>query len=106
HLSNGATFGVMFAAMYAGTREATNQVRVQSTACGLAWQPIAWATLMAVGIELCLLASPYAPFSGIELTPRFVFVTMLAHIVFGLGLGAYFAWHTARWHLPATATAT
>ena len=97
HFSNGATFGVMFAAVYAGSRE--------SAACGLAWKPIAWATLMAVGIELCLLASPYASFFDIHLTTRFVVVTMIAHIVFGLGLGAYFAWHAAKWRLPALAAA-
>jgi hypothetical protein len=52
---------------------------------------------MAVGIELCLLASPYASFFGIPLTTRFVVVTLLAHIVFGLGMGAYFAWHATKW---------
>jgi hypothetical protein len=55
---------------------------------------------MAVGIELCLLVSPYATFFGIHLTIRFVVVTMAAHILFGLGLGAYFAWHASRWRLP------
>lgn len=95
HFSNGATFGVMFAAMYAGTREA---------ACGLAWQPIiAYATLMAVGIELCLLASPYISFFSITLTTKFVVVTIMAHLIFGLGMGAYFAWHAAKWRLPVSA---
>ena len=56
---------------------------------------------MAVGIEVCLLASPYAAFFGIHLTPRFIVVTLVAHIIFGLGLGAYFAWHAAKWRLPA-----
>jgi hypothetical protein len=55
---------------------------------------------MALGIELCLLASPYASFFGIPLTTRFVVVTLLAHIVFGLGMGAYFAWHATKWRLP------
>ncbi|MCC7292076.1 MAG: hypothetical protein IT449_08460 [Phycisphaerales bacterium] len=95
HFSNGATFGVMFAALYAGAKEAIGAVRVR------AWKPILWATLMAVGIELCLLASPYAKFFDIHLTTRFVVVTMLAHIVFGLGLGVSFAWHAARWRLHA-----
>lgn len=103
HFSNGATFGVMFAAMYAGGREAIGEVR--GTAIGSrAGRTVAWATLMAVGIELCLLASPYAPFFGIQLTPRFIVVTMLAHVVFGLGLGACFAWSAARWRLPTTTT--
>jgi hypothetical protein len=96
HFSNGATFGVMFAAMYVGSQEAMKATN-QPAACGLAWKPIACATLMAVGIELCLLASPYASFFGIQLTPRFVVVTMIAHIIFGLGLGTYFAWHAAKW---------
>lgn len=98
HFSNGATFGVMFAAMYAGAREAIGATPSS------AWTAIPWAALMAVGIELCLLASPYASFFGIHLTPRFVVVTMAAHIIFGLGLGAYFAWHASRWRLPAANT--
>jgi hypothetical protein len=95
HFSNGATFGVMFAAMYAGAREAIGESR------GSAWRAVPWAMLMAVGIELCLLASPYAAFFGIHLTPRFIVVTMIAHVIFGLGLGVYFAWHAAKWRMPA-----
>ena len=95
HFSNGATFGVMFASLYAGGREAIGAAR------GGAWRAILWAVLMAVGIELCLLLSPYAKFFGIQPTPRFVVVTMIAHLIFGLGLGAYFAWHAARWRMPA-----
>ncbi len=95
HFSNGATFGVMFASLYAGAREAYGQVQ------GGEWKAIGWATLMAAGIELCLLASPYAAFFGVAVTPRFVVVTLVAHIIFGLGLGAYFAWHAARWRLLA-----
>ncbi len=95
HFSNGATFGVMFASLYAGAREAFGP------AGGSTWKAIPWAMLMAVGIELCLLASPYAAFFGIHLTPRFITVTLIAHIIFGLGLGAYFAWHAGRWRLPA-----
>jgi hypothetical protein len=83
----------MFAAAYAGAREAYG-----ADASG-AWKAVPWAALMAVGIELCLLVSPYAGFFGIHLTPRFVAVTMAAHIIFGLGLGAYFAWHASRWRL-------
>lgn len=98
HFSNGATFGVMFAAAYAGTREAYG-----ADAPG-AWKAVPWAALMAVGIELCLLASPYAGFFGIHLTPRFIAVTMAAHIIFGLGLGACFAWQASRWRLPAVET--
>jgi hypothetical protein len=99
HFSNGATFGVMFASMYAGAREAFG------AASGNAWKTIACAALMAVGIELCLLASPYAAFFGIHMTPQFIVVTMIAHIIFGLGLGAYFAWHAARWRMTPAANA-
>lgn len=97
HFSNGATFGVMFAAMYAGATESLGSARA-----GL-WRPVAWGTLMAVGIECCLLASPYARFFGIHLTARFVVVTMLAHVIFGIGLGACFAWHARRWRLSSPA---
>ena len=50
--------------------------------------------------------SPYAKFFSIAMTPRFVVVTLIAHVVFGIGLGAYFAWNARRWPLrvaPATA---
>lgn len=99
HFSNGATFGVMFAAMYAGAKEAIGAARAG------VWKPVFWATIMAVGIEVCLLVSPYARFFGIHVTTRFVVVTILAHITFGLGLGAWFAWHGRRWRLPQSAIA-
>lgn len=104
HFSNGATFGVMFAAMYAGAKEAIGAARAG------AWRPVLWATLMAVGIEICLLVSPYSKFFGIDMTMRFVAVTVAAHVIFGLGLGAYVAWHAGRWRLgtsdaPALAAA-
>ena len=112
HFSNGATFGVMFAAMFGGGRDAyvgkflrySHRARQQHSPASM-WKPIACATLMAVGIELCLLASPYARFFGIQLTTRFVVVTMIAHIIFGLGLGAYYAWHAAKWR-PLQAAVT
>src|SRR6476620_5352419 len=57
HFSNGATFGVMFAAMYVGAREApvgeflrNSHPAARSDAATKAWKPIACATLMAVGI--------------------------------------------------------
>src|SRR3954454_4520282 len=59
HFSNGAAFGVMFAAMYAGAREATVgefqgnlHSAAHSEAATKVWKPITCATLMAVGIEL------------------------------------------------------
>jgi uncharacterized membrane protein len=93
----------MFVAVYAGARETAAASR--STAGTNAWNSIACATSMAVGIELCLLASPYASFFGIPVTLSFVVVTITAHLIFGLGLGAYFAWLAAKWRLPAPAAA-
>src|SRR5690348_4447489 len=87
HFSNGATFGVMFAATFAGRKDAPTRDGT-SNVCGLAYHPIAGATLMAVGIELCLLASPYTTFFGIAPTGQFILVTMVAHMVFGVALGA------------------
>lgn len=98
HFSNGATFGVMFAAMYVGGEGAKDALRTAAPQKP-AWKPIFWATLMAVGIEVCLLISPYAGFFGVPMTMRFVVVTVLAHITFGVGLGAWFAWHGSRWRL-------
>jgi hypothetical protein len=103
HFSNGAMFGVMFTAMYVGSQSVVESA-TRSAARGSVWRPVAWATLMAVGIELCLLASPYARYFGIQPTPRFIVVTLIAHIIFGIGLGAYFAWHSARWRPHAVAS--
>ena len=82
HFSNGATFGVMFAAV-AGCRLSARAA-------------IFSAVLMAVGIEILMLVSPYTGFFNIHLTTRFVTVTMIAHVIFGLILGIYFAWHLRR----------
>jgi hypothetical protein len=86
HFSNGATFGVMFAAM----------IGEASRRYGGGWL---WAVLMAVGIEACLLLSPYAKFFDIHMSARFVAVTLAAHVIFGIGLGLYFGWHARRWPL-------
>ena len=87
HFSNGAAFGVMFAALIGESRR-----RI-----GGGWP---WAIVMAVGIELCLLASPYASFFQIPLSVQFVAVTIAAHIVFGIGMGLWFAWQAGRWNPP------
>jgi hypothetical protein len=88
HFSNGATFGVMFAALIG---EATR--RFQG-----GWP---WAVLMAMGIEACLLVSPYSGFFDIPLTPKFVAVTLAAHLVFGIALGLWVGWNSRRWAIPA-----
>jgi hypothetical protein len=62
--------------------------------------------MMAWGIEVGLLISPYAGFFGIGLTTRFVVVTVSAHLVFGVGLGLHFAGHAGRWPPPAPASAS
>jgi hypothetical protein len=71
HFSNGATFGVMYMALIGNARRRH-------------WL---WAVLFAVGLELGMLLTPYSRVFGIALTVRFVFVTMAAHGIFGVGLG-------------------
>lgn len=108
HFSNGATFGVMFAAMFGGsifgTAPAANRAGRVSDAGPAPVRRrthaprgiVCRAVAMAVVIEICLLVSPYAKFFSIHVTPRFVVVTLLAHVVFGLGLGAWFALHVGH----------
>jgi hypothetical protein len=71
HFGNGATFGVMYLALIGDGRRRH-------------W---AWAVLMALALELGMLLSPYPRVFGIPVTPRFVFITLAAHAVFGTGLG-------------------
>jgi hypothetical protein len=71
HFSNGLTFGIMYMALVGDA----NKRR---------W---AWAVPFAVGLELGMLFTPYPKFFGIPLTPRFVAVTLAAHLVFGLVMG-------------------
>ena len=71
HFSNGATIGVMYLALV-----------------GDGWaRHWAWAVLLAMGLELGMLFTPYPRVFGIPLTMRFVLVTLAAHAVFGAGLG-------------------
>jgi hypothetical protein len=87
HFSNGATFGVMYLAMIG---DATRRH----------W---AWAVVMAVGLELGMLFTPYPRVFGMPVTATFVTVTLIAHLIFGVALGlAVKRW--TRWHchqLPA-----
>jgi hypothetical protein len=71
HFSNGATFGVMYVAMIG---DATRRH----------W---AWAVLMALGLELGMLLTPYPQVFGIPVSARFVMVTIAAHGLFGVALG-------------------
>jgi len=71
HFSNGATFGIMYLAMVGhGSRHH--------------WS---WAVVMAVGIELAMLITPYPQTFGIPITGLFIAVTLTAHLIFGVGLG-------------------
>lgn len=82
HFSNGATFGVMYMAMIGeGTRRH--------------W---GWAVLMAVGLELAMLFTPYTQVFAIRLTANFVLVTLAAHLIFGAAMGIGVARLSRRWH--------
>jgi len=71
HFSNGATFGVMYVAMIG------DPTRRHWT----------WAVAMALALELGMLITPYPQVFGIQVTTRFVAVTVAAHAIFGVGLG-------------------
>jgi hypothetical protein len=71
HFSNAVTFGIMYVA-------AVGDPRVRH------W---AWAVLMAVGLEIGMLATPYTRALGIPLTITFVWATLAAHLIFGVVLG-------------------
>ena len=80
HFSNGATFGVMYMSIIGeGTRRH--------------W---AWAVLFAVGLELGMLFTPYPTVFNIPVTTRFIVVTMVAHAIFGVGLGLTVRWLARR----------
>jgi hypothetical protein len=83
HFSNGATFGVMYLAMIG---DATRRH----------WS---WAVVMALGLELGMLATPYPQVFHIALTTRFVLATIAAHAIFGVGLGLAARWLAARLNL-------
>jgi hypothetical protein len=83
HFSNGATFGMMYLAVIGdGARRH--------------W---AWAVLMAVGLELGMLLTPYPQVFHIAVSPRFIAVTAAAHAIFGVVLGLSVRWlaRTRRW---------
>jgi hypothetical protein len=71
HFSNGATFGAMYMALVGDVTKRS-------------WL---WAVLMAAGIELAMLLTPYPGFFGIPLTTLFVVVTLTAHLIFGAVMG-------------------
>ena len=71
HFSNGLTFGVMYVALIG---DATKRHWV-------------WAIVFAVGLEMSMLFTPYPAFFGIALTAKFVAVTLITHLVFGIVMG-------------------
>jgi hypothetical protein len=76
HFSNGITFGIMYVAMIGN----------------LARRNWSWAIVMAAGLELAMLFTPYTSVFGIPLTARFVVVTLTAHIIFGIAMGLTTLW--------------
>ena len=80
HFSNGLTFGVMYLALVGDARRRS-------------W---GWAIVLAVGLELAMLFTPYPGFFQIARTARFVVVTLAAHLVFGVVLGLWVRWQMAR----------
>lgn len=77
HFSNGITFGVMYLAIIGNARRR-------------AWW---WGMVMAAGLELGMLFTPYPGTFGIRVTALFVVVTLVAHLIFGAAMG----WATRAW---------
>lgn len=83
HFSNGLTFGVMYAALVGNFQRRS-------------WL---WAVLLAVGLELGMLFTPYPRFFAIPLTTQFVAVTLAAHVIFGIALGLIARRLALRWEI-------
>ncbi len=81
HFSNGITFGVMYLAMIGSAQRRS-------------WL---WAVVLAAGLELGMLLTPYPQFFSIPLTATFVVVTLTAHVIFGIFLGIVSKWGASRW---------
>jgi hypothetical protein len=86
HFSNGITFGVIYLALIGDAKR----------------QSWLWAVLMATGLELAMLFTPYPQFFGIPLSAVFVGVTFTAHMVFGMVLGLVTRWWARAWSMTAT----
>lgn len=87
HFSNGLTFGIMYTAMV-------------GEAARRHWS---WAVLMAVGLELAMLLTPYPRFFGIHVGATFIAVTLTAHLIFGVALGLVARSMARAWRAPIAA---
>jgi hypothetical protein len=87
HFSNGITFGVMYMAMIGSAIKRT-------------WL---WAILLAAGLELAMLFTPYPQYFGIRMSTTFVVSTLTAHVIFGIVLGLYAKRKSFTWKLPSLA---
>ena len=65
----------------------------------------AWAVVMAVGLELGMLFTPYPGVFGIHLSALFVAVTLVAHLIFGVVMGLSVKRFSLRWRVQPVATA-
>lgn len=84
HFSNGITFGVMYLALIGDARRRN-------------WL---WAVLLAAGLELAMLLTPYPQFFSIPVTRSFVAATLAAHVIFGVALGLASLTWSRRWSTP------
>jgi len=75
HFSNGVALGIMFLAMISLFKKPPFLVGA-----------ICWALI----VEALLLLTPYAAFFGLPLDSKFLTLTLTAHLIFGISLGAYF----------------
>ena len=71
HFSNGMTFSTMYLAMIGDPRRHT-------------W---AWGIVMAMGLEMAMLLTPYTQLFQIPLTFNFIWITLTAHCIFGVVMG-------------------
>lgn len=81
HFSNGVTFGIMYMALIGDPAKRS-------------WL---WAIVLAVGLELAMLFTPYTRFFGIGMTVRFVVATLTAHLIFGIVLGLFARREARNW---------
>jgi hypothetical protein len=86
HFSNGVTFGVMYMALIGDAQRRS-------------WL---WAILLAVGLELAMLFTPYTTYFAIRMTALFVTVTLLAHLIFGVALGLFAKWMSREWPITVS----